>query len=91
MPNALTGDFEAVLQIGNGTLDRLLASMHQNGFVDREGPSLPHTVYFRLGENDLGEGERGSTPRTSPLDSPKPPKNCQVPYWRACRALGRRW
>ncbi|MFD8006987.1 thioredoxin domain-containing protein [Streptomyces mirabilis] len=60
MPNVLTGDFEAVLQVGNGTFNRLVATMHQNGFVDQTKPSLPHTVYFRLGESDLGEGVRGS-------------------------------
>lgn len=60
MPNALTGDFEAVLEVSSATLDRLLASMHQNAFVDTTRPSLPHVGYFRLGDDDDVEGERGS-------------------------------
>jgi hypothetical protein len=30
MPNVLTGDFDAILELSGGTLDRLLATMHQN-------------------------------------------------------------
>ena len=59
MPNALTGDFEAVLEVSGGTLDRLVASMHQNAFVDAAKPSLPHVAYFRIGDDHV-DGERGS-------------------------------
>jgi hypothetical protein len=60
MPNALTGDFEAVLEVSNATIDRLMATMHQNGFIDESMPSLPHVVYFRLGNRDIEDSERGS-------------------------------
>jgi hypothetical protein len=60
MPNSLTGDFEAVLQISNATLDRLVASMHQNGFADTSKPSVPHLAYFRIGGHAAQDVERGS-------------------------------
>ncbi|HEX2706225.1 MAG TPA: hypothetical protein VHM65_10730 [Candidatus Lustribacter sp.] len=50
MPNALTGDFDAVLELSGGTLNRLVATMHQNG-ADSGKPSLPHVAYFRLGDD----------------------------------------
>jgi len=58
MPNALTGDFEAVLQVSAGTLRRLVASMHQNSFADPAAPGIPHIAYLRLG-NEVA-GQRGS-------------------------------
>ncbi|MGB7926386.1 MAG: hypothetical protein WCF57_24305 [Pyrinomonadaceae bacterium] len=60
MPNALTGDFEAVLEVSGGTLDRLLATMHQNAFVNAGKPSLPHDAYFRIGDDSHVPGVRGS-------------------------------
>lgn len=61
MSNVLTGDFEAVLEVSGRTFDRLFASMHQNGFVDPERPSLPHVAYFRLGIGGGGVNDpRGS-------------------------------
>lgn len=60
MANALTGDFDAVLQISNGTVNRLLASMHQNAFSNPELPSFPHTVALRIGDDRAVEGVRGS-------------------------------
>jgi hypothetical protein len=59
--NRLTGDFEAVLELSGATLDRLAASMHQNGFGDPERPSLPHVAFFRLGVGGGGvDDPRGS-------------------------------
>src|SRR4051812_43810583 len=60
MPNPLTGDFDAVLQVSGGTVNRLVASMHQNAFADASKPSLPHVSWFRIGNHDQPQGERGS-------------------------------
>jgi hypothetical protein len=60
MANALTGDFEAVLQVSGGTLRRLVASMHQNASGDTATPNLPHIAYFRLGEDGAVAGEHGA-------------------------------
>lgn len=57
MANGLTGDFDFVVEVSDATLDRLAATMHQNGFSDPTRPSLPHLAYFRTGGID---GERGS-------------------------------
>jgi hypothetical protein len=57
MANGLTGDFDFVVEVSDATLDRLAATMHQNGFSDPAKPSLPHLAYFRVGGID---GERGS-------------------------------
>ena len=60
MSNALTGDFEAVLELSGGTLNRLLATMHQNAFANAGKPSFPHVSYFRIGDNRRVLGVRGS-------------------------------
>jgi hypothetical protein len=59
MPNPLTGDFEAVLQVSGGTINRLLATMHQNAFVNPKLPSFPHSVRLRIGDDHAFEGVRG--------------------------------
>ena len=59
MPNPLTGDFDAVLQISGSTLDRLMASMHQNAFENPKLPSFPHSVRMRIGDDHAYEGVRG--------------------------------
>lgn len=60
MANPLTGDFEAVLEVSGGTLNRLLASLHQNGGVDPAFPSLPHLARLRIGDPTPLDGMRGS-------------------------------
>lgn len=59
MPNPLTGDFEAVLQVSGGTINRLLAAMHQNAFEKPDLPSFPHSVRMRIGDDKAFEGVRG--------------------------------
>lgn len=59
MPNALTGDFEAVLQVSGRTINRLLATMHQNGFARPDLPSFPHSVRMRIGDDHAIDGVRG--------------------------------
>jgi hypothetical protein len=46
--NPLTGDFEAVLQVGGLTVNRLLATMHQSGGSNPSLPSFPHAVWIRF-------------------------------------------
>jgi hypothetical protein len=60
MANFLTGDFEAVLEISIETINRLLASLHQNGFTRRTLPSFPHSVVQRIGDTHTLDGVRGS-------------------------------
>ena len=60
MANPLTGDFEAVLQVSGTTINRLLASMHQNGGDNPQLPSFPHCVGLRIGDPNPIDGMRGS-------------------------------
>lgn len=60
MANLLTGDYEAVLQVSQGTLNRLLASMHQHRDTKPRLPSFPHTAAVRLGDVYLVDGVRGT-------------------------------
>jgi peroxiredoxin len=46
--NPLTGDFDAVVQLSMPTLNRLLASMHQNHGNDAGLPTLPHRTEVSL-------------------------------------------
>ena len=41
MANALTGDYNAVVQVRIETINRILAAMHQNGLTKDATPSLP--------------------------------------------------
>ena len=61
MPNSLTGDFEAVLQISGGVVNRLLAGMHQNAFKRTDLPSFPHVISLRTGDDYVRDrdGVRG--------------------------------
>jgi hypothetical protein len=60
MSNPITGDFEAVLQVSGGTINRLLASMHQNAGFNANLPSLPHSVALRIGDGETIDGLRGT-------------------------------
>jgi len=60
MANPLTGDFEAVLQVSEGTLNRLLAGMHQNGFANPANPSFPHSATLRIGDGYAYDNVRGT-------------------------------
>ena len=59
MANPLTGDFEAVLQISGSTINRLLATLHENAHTNPKLPSFPHSVQMRLGDDHALEGVRG--------------------------------
>jgi peroxiredoxin len=59
MANLLTGDFDAVAQVSVKTLNRLLASMHQNHGNDAGLPTLPHRTVMRIG-NEHPQGSASS-------------------------------
>jgi hypothetical protein len=59
MANPLTGDFTAVLEISTATINRLLASMHQNP-VPSTLPHLPHDSFIRVGDDTPVDGIRGT-------------------------------
>ena len=59
MSNFLTGDFDGVLEISGGTINRLLATMHQNAFSNPDVPSFPHTIGLRIGDDQAVQGVRG--------------------------------
>lgn len=56
MANALTGDYEAVLQVSIRQVNGLLATLHQNGDIPLKSPHLPHRVSFLLGDGLSGGG-----------------------------------
>ena len=66
MSNPLTGDHDAVLQVSVGTLNRLMASMHQNEVTpDPVLPCLPHRVRphrRRPGQADRRRAGAGAGP-----------------------------
>lgn len=76
MTSPLTGDFDAVLQVASGTIDRLLGTMHQRGGAPNPGPlpRLPHAAIVRVGDPDPVDGLRGtayaqiSVPRIELID-----------------------
>ncbi len=59
MPNPITGDFEAVLQVSGSTIDRLLASMHQQFGTPTSLPVFPHDTFILLGDDGGASGVRG--------------------------------
>lgn len=60
MANLLTGAYEAVLQVSQDTLNRLLASMHQHRDTKPHLPSFPHSAAVRLGDQYVVDGVRGT-------------------------------
>lgn len=60
MANPLTGDYEAVLQVSGSTVNRLLASMHQNAGSNPKLPSFPHGIWIRIGDPNPIDGMRGN-------------------------------
>jgi hypothetical protein len=60
--------------VSGGTINRLLATMHQNGFADKSRPSFPHSVKVPVGVRQQIDGVRGTalaqvgTPRVELID-----------------------
>jgi hypothetical protein len=59
MSNPLTGDFEAVLSVSGVTVNRLLASMHQNDGSKSNLPTMPHVAILLIGEDRPIDGLKG--------------------------------
>lgn len=59
MANGLTGDFDAVVQVAGSTVNRLVASMHQNDGRDDARPTVPHLVRIRIGDDHPIDGVVG--------------------------------
>jgi hypothetical protein len=55
----LTGDFNAVLQVSGNTINRLMASIHQNEGGDGR-PTFPHSFALRIGVNHALDDVHGS-------------------------------
>lgn len=60
MANPLTGDFDVVMQVSGATINRLLATMHQNDGRGKDLPTFPHSVGIRIGDPDPVDGMRGT-------------------------------
>lgn len=60
MANPLTGDFEAVLQVSGRTINRLMATLHQNFGIKPNLPVFPHSSALRLGDPKAIQGLRGT-------------------------------
>jgi peroxiredoxin len=52
MPNRMTGKLDAVLQVSGSTVNRLLASMHQNAGSPKGLPAFPHSTFLRIGDDE---------------------------------------
>jgi hypothetical protein len=48
-----------VVQVSGSTVNRLLAALHPNAFVDSSKPSFPHVVSIRIGDPTPIRGHRG--------------------------------
>jgi peroxiredoxin len=51
MPHPLTGEFDAVVQVSGLTVNRLLASLHQNAYSGTTLPTLPAHSLTRIGDS----------------------------------------
>ena len=85
MANPLTGEHDAVLQVSVGTLNRLMASMHQNERSESALPSLPHSAFDPRRRRPGHPGRR--RPRHRPHPNRRPPPS-HVPPAGASRARG---
>src|SRR5262245_50956460 len=50
MSNQLTGDYEAVLQVGLRQINGILATMHQSRLDPDASPTFPHNGSVRIGD-----------------------------------------
>lgn len=58
MPNALTGDFDAVVRVSSAVIGNLIRLIHGNGIDANLSPSFPHFVRIRVGRQRVEEGLR---------------------------------
>src|SRR5262245_53227476 len=62
MPSALTGEFDAVVEVNVTAVNRILASVHQKGTGEDTHPTFLHSVTARVGNaaSDLSSEIAGS-------------------------------
>ena len=68
MPNALTGDFEAVIRVSEKVINKLLALFHGNGIDSALSPSFPHLLRMRIGGSRVPQEYAYITPWLARLD-----------------------
>lgn len=92
MPNSLTGDFDAIVQVSPATANRLLASLHQNWGDDNGVRTLPHRSVIRIDDPGLSgdlAGVRGTAyvQLGAPLGAivPSAPTDVDVSIWIRAR------
>jgi peroxiredoxin len=79
MPNPMTGDFEAVVQLAVRQLNGVLGTLHQNGLTSTTALKLLHNVHTRVGDSrrvppDLGGfGDWANDFAAARSAGPKPP------------------
>src|SRR5215831_10525207 len=59
MANALTGDYEAVLQIAIRQINGVLGTLHQNGATQDAALQTPHSTTGRIGDFRRGPPDGG--------------------------------
>lgn len=59
MANPFTGENEAVVQVSEGTINRLMATLHQNAGTTKELPSHPHSMSVHITESESVNGVFG--------------------------------
>jgi peroxiredoxin len=59
MANALTGDYEAVLQVAIRQITGLLGTLHQNGAQQNNPMTMPHSEVGRIGDPHRGPPNGG--------------------------------
>jgi peroxiredoxin len=64
MPNTLTGDYEAVLQVSLRQINGILATLHQRRIDPAASPSFAHSVSFRVGDRPLSFAQEASRYRS---------------------------
>jgi AhpC/TSA family len=50
MPNGLTGDFEAAVEVSVDAVNRILATLHQAGASEEASPKFLHSITARVGD-----------------------------------------
>lgn len=64
MPNNLTGDYEAVLQVSLRQINGILATLHQRRIDPAASPSFAHGGSFRVGDRPLSFAQEASRYRS---------------------------
>jgi hypothetical protein len=85
MSNFLTGDFDAVFQLSRGTVNRLLATTHQNkkGY-SKTMPLSPQKLVSRIGDFESVTVGEGQVHGTAWVQIPVPTIEIESPDLKHC-------